>query len=386
MTHAPPSPPAHSSGSAATIQVQTEAAAADAWLVIQRWGKELGFQQLGITDLDLSAYSAHLQNYLERGFHGDMGYLARNKLKRLNPAELVPGTARVISARMNYLPEDTQPLQVLNSPELGYVSRYALGRDYHKVLRKRLGQLASRINTQFEQHGSEQAAPALRAFTDSAPVLEKALGTKAGLGWIGKHTLLLNEQAGSWFFLGEVFTSLPLPINTRVVKDACGNCSACMTVCPTDAIIAPQTLDARRCISYLTIEFEGVIPKELRAPMGNRVFGCDDCQLYCPWNRDVTSTQEPDFTPRANLDGENLLRLFSWSAKEFDEHTRGSPIRRISHEQWQRNIAIALGNGPATPEAMQALNQRLATASDVLAEHLHWALGRLQESSKKFSR
>lgn len=356
------------------------------WQLIQRWGTELGFQALGVTDLDLSAYSQHLQNYLHQGFHGDMGYLARNQLMRLNPAELVPGTARVISARMNYLPADTQPLEVLDNPRLGYVSRYALGRDYHKVLRKRLGQLASRINSQFGEPERPGTAPALRAFTDSAPVLEKALGEKAGLGWIGKHTLLLNEQVGSWFFLGEVFTSLPLPVNTAVVKDACGNCKACMTVCPTDAIIAPQTLDARRCISYLTIEFAGVIPVELRAPMGNRVFGCDDCQLYCPWNREATHTLEPDFTPRANLDGTDLLRLFNWSASEFDEHTRGSPIRRISYEQWQRNLAVALGNGPATPDVMRALAERLESASDVLAEHLRWALDQLQDSSKKFSR
>jgi len=386
MSYAPPGPPSNSGGSAAAPQAKADARAAEQWLAIERWGKELGFQQLGVTDLDLSAYGRHLQNYLERGFHGDMGYLARNALKRLNPAELVPGTARVISARMNYLPADTEPLQVLNNPELGYVSRYALGRDYHKVVRKRLGQLASRINKQFGSYQSEQIAPALRAFTDSAPVLEKALGTKAGLGWIGKHTLLLNEQAGSWFFLGEVFTSLPLPINTTVVKDACGNCSACMTVCPTDAIIAPQTLDARRCISYLTIEFDGIIPEELRAPMGNRVFGCDDCQLYCPWNREATNTLEPDFTPRAKLDGRSLLGLFNWSAKEFEEQTRGSPIRRISYEQWQRNIAIALGNGPATKEVIQALSERLVNASSLLAEHLRWALDQLQESSKKFSR
>lgn len=345
------------------------------WQAIERWGRELGFQALGVADLDLLVYSDHLQNFLNRGFHGDMGYLARNQLKRLNPAELVPGTARVISARMNYMPADTQPLTVLRNGELGYVSRYALGRDYHKVLRKRLGQLASRINTQFGQ--AQHPALALRAFTDSAPVLEKALGEKAGLGWVGKHTLLLNAEVGSWFFLGEVFTSLPLPVNTTVVEDKCGSCKACMTVCPTDAIIAPQTLDARRCISYLTIELKGPIPEEFRAPIGNRVFGCDDCQLFCPWNREAADTQEPDFTPRSNLDHSRLLDLFNWNETEFEEHTRGSPIRRISFEQWQRNLAVALGNGPDTSEVRFALTERMERASDLLAEHIDWALNRL---------
>ena len=248
--------------------------------LIQRWAAELGFQQLGVSDLDLSQYQQHLENYLARGYQGDMGYLTRNQLKRLNPAELVPDTCRVLSARMDYLPPGTEPLRVLDNADQGYISRYALGRDYHKVIRRRLAQLANRINAQFAQtDGAPQAA--LRAFTDSAPVLEKALGEKAGLGWIGKHTLLLNETAGSWFFLGELFTSLDLPVNPTQQPDSCGSCKACMTVCPTQAIVAPQQLDARRCISYLTIEHKGSIPVEFRAAMGNRIYGCDDCQLYC---------------------------------------------------------------------------------------------------------
>ena len=344
--------------------------------LIERWAGELGFQAIGVSDLDLSEYAEHLDNFLHRGYHGDMGYLARNRLKRLNPAELVPGTARVISARMAYLPPGTDPLRVLESPDLAYVSRYALGRDYHKLIRRRLAQLANRINAQF---GAAGAAPAVapRAFTDSAPVLEKALAAKAGLGWIGKHTLLLNKEAGSWFFLGEVFTSLELPLSTQPIDDECGNCKACITVCPTGAIVGAQQLDARRCISYLTIEHKGTIPVELRASMGNRVFGCDDCQLYCPWNRAAEPTRETDFTPRHHLDQTSLIELFRWSEAEFSERTRGSAIRRITYEQWQRNLAIGLGNGPASRDAMEALRARLASATPMLAEHLEWALAQL---------
>ncbi len=357
--------------------------------LIRRWARELGFQDVGVTDLDLRAYSKHLERYLERGYQGDMGYLARNHLKRLNPAELVPGTTRIISARMNYLPPGTQPLEVLANSEQAYVSRYALGRDYHKVIRKRLGQLADRINTNFGDtyELAEHPAAALRAFTDSAPVLEKALAEKAGLGWIGKHTLLLNKDVGSWFFLGEIFTNLPLPLThppetETQQNDQCGNCKACLTVCPTDAIVAPRQLDARRCISYLTIENKGPIPLEYRVAMGNRVFGCDDCQLFCPWNREALESDESDFTPRNNLDQARLIDLFEWSPEEFDRHTRGSAIRRISFDQWQRNLAVGLGNGPYSKAAIKVLSQGKARVPEWVAEHFDWALNQLEEKKQ----
>lgn len=347
--------------------------------LIRRWARELGFQQLGVSDLDLSQYQRHFENFLTRGYQGDMGYLARNQLKRLNPAELVPHTCRVLSARMDYLPPDTQPLRVLEDPRLGYVSRYALGRDYHKVIRRRLAQLASRINAQFAR--AEDAPPAaLRAFTDSAPVLEKAIGEKAGLGWIGKHSLLLNKTAGSWFFLGEVFTSLPLPVNNQHQADSCGSCKACMTVCPTQAIVGPKVLDARRCISYLTIEHKGVIPAEFRSAMGNRIYGCDDCQLYCPWNRFSSPTAQTDFTPRQNLEGADLLELFGWDKTAFLARTEGSAIRRIDFEQWQRNLAVALGNAPAQQQIINALERAQPAASEMVAEHIAWALSRQRQA------
>ncbi len=341
---------------------------------IREWAAALGFQDLGVTDLDLSEHAPHVRSWLEQGFQGEMGYLERNLEKRFDPALLHPGTLRIISARMDYLKTDTQPLQVLDSPELGYVSRYALGRDYHKTLRQRLAKLGRRV--------SEAAADLdhnFRAFTDSAPVLEKALAEKAGLGWIGKHTLLLNREAGSWFFLGEIFTNLPLPVDAPAAEDHCGNCRACMTVCPTDAIIGPRKLDARRCISYLTIEHKGSIPAELRSRMGNRIYGCDDCQLYCPWNRYATNAAEIDFEPRGTLAGANLLELFAWTEDQFLKHTEGSAIRRISYEQWQRNLAIAIGNGPASDAAVTALRTRRSTCSPLVAEHIDWALGRLSQ-------
>ncbi len=344
---------------------------------IRRWAEELGFAGIGISDVDLSEFAHHFERYLARGFHGDMGYLERNRTKRLNPAELVPGTQRVICARMNYLPPDTEPLRLLDDTRTAYISRYALGRDYHKVLRKRLGQLAARINTAFgpaHSADSDTSVVAPRAFTDSAPVLEKALGAKAGLGWIGKHTLLLSKDAGSWFFLGEIFTTLPLPVNTEPEVDACGSCSACMTVCPTGAIVAPRQLDARRCISYLTIEHKGSIPVELRSAIGSRVFGCDDCQLYCPWNRYAQHSAEPDFQPRHDLEASSLLSLFEWDAATFAHRTEGSALRRISFELWRRNLAVALGNAPADPAIVLALERALPTASALVAEHLKWAL------------
>ncbi len=339
------------------------------------WAQELGFQDIGISNVDLSDQAPHVRAWLAAGFAGDMGYLTRNLEKRLHPELLEPGTCRVISARMNYLAADTRPLRVLHDASRGYVSRYALGRDYHKVLRRRLARLAERINRHLP---AGQPAYRYRAFTDSAPVLEKALGEKAGLGWIGKHTLLLNRSAGSWFFLGEIYTNAPFPVDGKSVDDGCGKCNACITVCPTDAIVGPQTLDARRCISYLTIEHKGAIPEALRPAMGNRIYGCDDCQLYCPWNRAAPTTGEPDYAARHNLDNPALVELFELTEQEFLKLTEGSAIRRINYEQWQRNLAVALGNGPADAAAIQALRRRLPAASAMVAEHIRWALAQLQ--------
>jgi epoxyqueuosine reductase len=340
---------------------------------IAREATALGFAQIGVTDLDLSAHEAHVRNWLARGFNGEMGYLERNLEKRLDPAALEPFTCRVISARMDYLISDPEPERILNDPTLGYVSRYALGRDYHKVLRRRLAKLGKWINS-----AAAEIDHQFRAFTDSAPILEKALGEKAGLGWIGKHSLLLNQDAGSWFFIGEIFTNLPLPVDEVAIEDHCGNCRACMTVCPTDAIVSPQQLDARRCISYLTIEHKSAIPEELRPLMGNRIYGCDDCQIFCPWNRYASDTPEPDFAPRNSLQAPDLLMLFNWSEAEFDRNTEGSAIRRVSYEQWQRNLAVALGNGPADPAVISALTARRDQVSALVKEHIDWALQQLQ--------
>ena len=326
----------------------------------------LGFADLAVADIDLSHYRRHLERWLADGFHGEMGYMARNVEKRLDPSALEPYAARVISARIDYLPPDTQPLEILRSADRAYISRYALGRDYHKVVRSRLARLATRIRL--------LAGGNHRAFTDSAPVLEKALAEKAGLGWIGKHTLLLNRDAGSWFFLGEIYTDLPLPLDREPHKDDCGRCSACMTVCPTGAIVAPRRLDARRCISYLTIEHKGSIPVELRRPIGNRVFGCDDCQLACPWNRFATPSQLKDFAPRHALDRVRLLDLFGWSESEFLARTEGSALRRASYAQWRRNLAVALGNAPADPSIVAALERARDSAVPLVREHIDWAL------------
>jgi len=339
---------------------------------VRGWAAELGFQRLGVTDLDLSAQAPHVRDWLERGFQGEMGYLERNLDKRLDPTRLVPGSCRVISARMDYFPTARAPALVLGDPTLGYVSRYALGRDYHKVLRRRLARLGRRL--------TEAAAPldhSFRAFTDSAPVLEKALGEKAGLGWIGKHTLLLDRQAGSWFFVGELYTNIPLPVDPPHASGFCGSCRACIRVCPTDAIVGPQRLDARRCISYLTIEHKGSIPEPLRPLIGNRIFGCDDCQLHCPWNRYATPSSEPDFAPRHGLDAPPLLELFALSEAEFLSRTEGSALRRVSYEQWQRNLAVALGNGPPEPAVVEALAQRREGTTALVREHIDWALARL---------
>ena len=334
---------------------------------IRAWAYELGFDQIGVTDTDLHEHEVHLVNWLNNGLQGEMDYMARHGTKRSRPQELLPGTTRIISVRMNYLPPDTRDAdQVLEDSSLAYISRYALGRDYHKVMRKRLQALADKIQNQVGPFG-------YRAFVDSAPVLEKALASKAGLGWIGKHTNLLSEQAGSWFFIGELFTDLPLPLDDQSTNH-CGSCRACIDICPTRAITAPYQLDARKCISYLTIEHKSVIPVEYRKAMGNRIYGCDDCQLVCPWNKYSKTSALPDFAKRHHLDDTDLLTLFLWSEKEFLKYTEGSAIRRIGYQQWIRNLAVALGNAPASPEIINALRQRMADTSALVQQHIQWAL------------
>ncbi len=336
---------------------------------IRQWGRELGFAAVGIADGELSAAEAGLQAWLDRGFHGEMDYMAAHGTKRSRPAELVPGTVRVISARLDYFPPAAaDPYAVLADADAAYVSRYALGRDYHKVLRNRLQTLAEKISAEIGDHR-------FRVFTDSAPVLEVELATKSGLGWRGKHTLLLNRQHGSWFFLGEIYTDLPLPVDAPEAGH-CGTCQACIDVCPTQAIIAPYSLDARRCISYLTIELKGSIPLELRPLIGNRIYGCDDCQLVCPWNRFAQAAALPDFEVRNGLDSARLVDLFAWSEADFNERLAGSAIRRIGHERWLRNIAVALGNAQPSSNIKAALNARLDHPSELVREHVAWALAR----------
>ncbi len=340
---------------------------------IKKWGRELGFQQVGITGIDLAEDEARLLAWLEQGRMGEMDYLVRHGVKRARPAELMPGTLRVVSARMDYLPETQDHLQErLEEPATAFISRYALGRDYHKLMRTRLQRLAERITAEIGPFGH-------RAFVDSAPVLEKALAQNAGLGWIGKHTNLVNRQAGSWFFLGELFVDLPLPLDPLATHH-CGRCHACLDACPTGAILAPYQLDARRCISYLTIELKGLIPAPLRPLMGNRIYGCDDCQLVCPWNRFAQLTLEGDFRPRQNLEAATLIALFAWDEPEFLHRTAGSAIRRIGHPRWLRNLAVALGNAPSSPAAIAALAARSDHASELVREHVAWALARQRRS------
>ena len=409
---------------------------------IQRWARELGFEQVGIAGVDLSPQEPHVRRWLERGFNGEMGYLERNVEKRLHPPLLEAGTCTVISARMNYLPGDTDPIETLADPSRAYIARYALGRDYHKLMRRRLAKLAQRIDAAVQSVDAR-----FRAFTDSAPVLEKALGEQAGLGWIGKHTLLIHPDAGSWFFIGEIYTNIPLSPTEATQQDRCGNCRACMTVCPTDAIVGAKLLDARRCISYLTIEHKTSIPEDLRPLVGNRIFGCDDCQLYCPFNRDPETTGEEAFRPRAvdvlpadaanargrtatataattgrrrqpanrgagpakdppcgassvrqqakcrqrqrtrrgDLTGHRSwscsLLMDAWDEETFLRNTEGSALRRIDYERWQRNLAVALGNGPPSLKVIGALQERLPGATPMVREHLEWALARLQDAS-----
>jgi len=334
---------------------------------IHSWAKALGFQQSGISDIDLAEHEERLGTWLSSGFHGEMEYMQRHGTLRSRPDELHPGTIRVISVRMDYLPETADEVEaLLKQPSKGVVSRYALGRDYHKMMRKRLQRLAKQIENQVGPFG-------YRVFVDSAPVLEKALAEKAGLGWIGKHSNLINKRAGSWFFLGEIFTDLPLPV-AKPSDDHCGACTSCIDICPTQAIIAPYTVDARRCISYLTIELHGSIPEDLRALMGNRIYGCDDCQLVCPWNRFAQHTQEQDFAPRHGLDTPDLIELFQWSEEQFLKRTEGSAIRRIGFQSWLRNIAVALGNASSSPDVIAALKNRLQDESGVVREHVKWAL------------
>ena len=336
---------------------------------IRGLAKELGFDAVGVSGVELAEDEARLLQWLERGYHGEMEWMQRHGLRRSRPPLLQPGTISVISVRMNYLPgKAADPAQVLADPDRGYISRYALGRDYHKVLRHRLQRLAESIE-------SRTGPFRYRAFTDSAPVLEKPLARNAGLGWIGKHTNLLDRDAGSWFFLGELYTDLELP-SSEAPLEHCGRCTACIDACPTRAIVAPFQLDARACISYLTIELKGAIPERFRPLMGNRIFGCDDCQMVCPWNRFAEPTREQDFQPRHGLDAPSLVSLFAWSEEQFLERTAGSPIRRIGYERFLRNIAVALGNASSDAPTLRALRSRAEHPSALVREHVAWALAR----------
>ena len=343
-------------------------------LRIKAWGAELGFGKLGIAGVELGEDETHLLNWLRDGRHGAMDYMQRHGTRRARPAELEPGTLRVISVRMDYFPESAREAwSVLRDTERGYVARYALGRDYHKLLRSRLQKLADRIEGEIGSFG-------YRAFADSAPVLEKALARDAGLGWIGKHTLLLDRDAGSWFFLGELYTDLPLPVDAPS-GEHCGTCTRCIDICPTRAITGPRQLDARRCIAYLTIELKTSIPVELRPLIGNRVFGCDDCQLICPWNKFARPTREADFTPRHGLDDATLVELFAWSEEGFLRKTEGMAVRRAGYEGWLRNVAVALGNAPHSETVIAALRARVDDPSTLVREHVAWALA--EQSAKR---
>jgi epoxyqueuosine reductase len=335
---------------------------------IKDWGRGFGFQAVGIAHADLSAAEPRLLEWLDRGWHGEMEYMARNAGLRSSPASLKPGTLRVISCRMDYLNDVPGSVEEELKPGHAYIARYARGRDYHKVLRSRLQKLCERIEAEVGTFG-------YRVFTDSAPVLEVELAAKAGIGWRGKHTLLLDRQAGSWFFLGEIYCDLPLPVDPEQ-ENRCGTCERCIDVCPTQAIRGPYQLDARRCISYLTIEHKSAIPEDLRPLIGNRVYGCDDCQLACPWNRFARPSAESDFETRNGLDRASLVELFGWTESEFGERLQGSPIRRIGYERWLRNLAVGLGNAPTSPAVVEALRARANHASELVREHVRWALAR----------
>jgi epoxyqueuosine reductase len=333
---------------------------------IKLWGRELGFQAVGIAEADLSAAEPRLLEWLAQGWHGEMEYMARHGTLRARPAELNPGTLRVISCRMDYLNDPTREISF--DFEKAAIARYARGRDYHRLMRNRLQKLCDRIE-------EETGAFAHRAYSDSAPVMEVELAVRAGIGWRGKHTLLLSRDAGSWFFLGEVLCGLPLPVDSEE-KNHCGTCEKCIDVCPTQAIRGPYKLDARRCISYLTIEHKSAIPEELRPLIGNRVYGCDDCQLVCPWNRFARLTEEKDFQVKNGLDRATLVELFMWTEAEFGERLQGSPIRRIGYERWLRNLAVGLGNAPSSPEVVTALQSKRDYPSALVKEHVEWALKR----------
>lgn len=339
---------------------------------IKNWGLELGFQQTGISDTNLSQAEQRLISWLANNFHGELDYMHKHGLKRSRPALLHPDTKSIISVRMDYLPEFHSNLKnALTSPTAAYISRYALGRDYHKLMRQRLQKLADKIQTEIGEFG-------YRVFVDSAPVLEKAIAEKAGLGWIGKHSNLINRKAGSWFFLGEIYTNLDLQPDQPVTSH-CGACEACLKICPTQAIVAPYQVDARRCVSYLTIELYGAIPEEFRPLIGNRIYGCDDCQLICPWNRFANLTKEPDFHPRQKLNSAQLLEVFAWTETEFLLKTEGSAIRRIGYHRWLRNIAVALGNAPKNETILAALKARLTNESELVREHVAWAIKQQSE-------
>ncbi len=332
---------------------------------IKQWATELGFEKVGISDIDLHNHEPALQQWLESGYHGDMEWMARHGMMRARPAELLPGTLRVISARMNYLPPQALFAANLSDPTQAYISRYALGRDYHKLVRNQLKKLGEKIEKEIGKLG-------FRPFVDSAPLLERPLAQKAGLGWTGKHSLILDKEAGSWFFLGELLIDIPLPVDTPS-ENECGKCKACITSCPTGAIVEESVVDSRRCISYLTIEFDGVIPEEFRRAMGNRIYGCDDCQLVCPWNRFSSLTQKDDFHRRPIFETPDLVNLFEWDEKEFLTKMEGSAIRRIGHLQWKRNLAIALGNAPYAERIIMALTKAKGQ-SELLDIHIDWAL------------
>ncbi len=351
------------------LETQCMPSAATLAAQIKTLAHGLGFNAVGIANTELARDEALLERWLHKGFHGEMGYLERHGSKRSRPAELVPGTISVICVLLNYLPKAADMQENLTNSSKAYIARYALGRDYHKVMRGRLRRLAQQVTEIIGPFGH-------RVFCDSAPVLEKALARNAGLGWLGKHTNLIDRQQGSWFFLGEIYTDLPLPPDSPHTADYCGSCTRCIEVCPTQAIVAPYVLDARRCIAYLTIELKGTIPEPLRPLIGNRIFGCDDCQLFCPWNRHAAHSAEPDFAVRHRLDEKDLLVLWNWSETEFLHATEGSALRRIGFAQWRRNLAVALGNAPPSPTVVEALRAARSDSPPMIAEHIDWALAR----------
>jgi len=334
---------------------------------IHIWASELGFQQIGVSDIDITEHAEYLQRWLKNNYHGNMAWMEQHAALRAHPERLHPGTLRIISVRMDYLPDDNKNLIAkISADGSAYIARYTLGRDYHKLMRKRLAQLAQKIE--------KQSAHKHRAFVDSAPVLERAFAQKSGLGWIGKNTMLINSSAGSYFFLGEILTDLPLPVTAAQDTQHCGTCMACLDLCPTQAFVAPHQLDARRCISYLTIENKNSIPEAFRKKIGNRIFGCDDCQAVCPWNKFAQRTEQEDFLPRHGLDNAKLVELFLWSEEEYLKKTEGSALRRIGYEGWLRNIAVALGNANTSSEIIAALASRCTSASALVREHVEWAI------------